>query len=242
MEIKDRNKSSDKSTTFYCFSPLVMIITFLTETALLLYVLWRYKLNEITRLVALILVFLATFQLAEYMVCEGAGIDALTWARTGYTAITLLPPLGLHLAYALGGAKKRHMLWPAYIAASGFVAYFVLASSSLSGQACLGNYAIFEVGPAGMGWLYGAYYYVLLAAGVLTSWRLMRTSKNKKTRRALGGLIFGYAAFLLPTATVNLLNPSTTEGIPSIMCGFAVLLALMLAFVVVPAAVRKRSR
>ncbi|GEM_PF-4205541 len=41
-------------------------------------------------------------------------------------------------------------------------------------------------------------------------------------------------AFIVPTTAVNLINPATLAGIPSIMCGFAVLLAIILAGEVLP--------
>lgn len=52
--------------------------------------------------------------------------------------------------------------------------------------------------------------------------------------RALKVLIVGYAAFMAPTTLVNIIDPSTIAGIPSIMCGFAVILALILSGFVLP--------
>src|SRR5687768_2570427 len=85
----------------FCFSPPVMIATFAIEIALAIYAVWRYKLNTISRLVVSLLVFLAIFQFAEYMLCGGFGVDGFTWSRIGYVSITMLPPLGLHLATVL---------------------------------------------------------------------------------------------------------------------------------------------
>lgn len=216
-----------------------MIATFAIEIGLLFYTLWRYKLTPITRLTSLIFVFLATFQLAEYMVCEGPIAGALSWSRVGFVAITMLPPLGLHLAYTIAGAKRKLLLWPAYIAAAGFAAFFLFVGHSFVGHICAGNYVIFDVAE-GSGLLYGLYYYGLLIAGLWVSRQALRTQKSKKIRRALTGLMIGYAVFIVPTAAVNLVNRNTVDAIPSIMCGFAVLLALLLAFVVIPATVRKR--
>lgn len=229
-----------KSTTFYCFSPPVMIATFAIEIVLFCYTLWRYKLSPITRLVALILVFLAGFQLAEFMVCEGSPNAAMQWSRFGFAAITMLPSLGLHLALTLTKVKRRaRWLVLTYGAAGAFIGYFLLAAGSLSGHACTGNYVIFQLGE-GSGWLYSLYYYGLLAAGLWVGWRGLQHERIKKLRRAIIGLMAGYAAFIVPTAAVNLVNPDTIRAIPSIMCGFAVLLALVLAFIVMPAAARRR--
>lgn len=230
---------SRKSTTFYCFSPAVMLVTFLIETAALVYVVWRYKWNEVTRLVVLILFGLATFQLAEYMVCEGTPTEWFTWSRIGYVAITLLPPLGLHLAYAIAGTKKRPLLWVAYPAMAAFIVFFTLVDSSLGERVCAGNYIIFEMMPGSSLW-YSIYYFGLLIAGIAVSLRLIKQTKKKQIKRALSWLIVGYAAFIIPSGAVRLINPETAPGIPSIMCGFAVVLAVVLVIAVLPAIMRKK--
>lgn len=216
-----------------------MLTTFAVESVLLLCVLWRYKLNAVTRLVALLLCFLAAFQLAEFMVCEGDPSRALMWSRIGFVAITSLPPLGIHLAYALVKAKRRPLLWLAYGTAAAFAFFFGFMGSSLNGYVCSGNYIIFHVA-ADADLLYAAYYYGLLAVGVWLTLRLHGEQKDRRVRRALLGLMLGYLAFIVPTATVNLLNPTTTEAIPSIMCGFSAILALILVTVIVPASGRRK--
>jgi hypothetical protein len=226
--------------TFYCFSPPVMIATFIIEVSLAVYTLWRYKLTVISRLVALILLFLATFQLAEYMVCQGAYGNALAWSRIGYVAITFLPPLGLHLAQAITEAKSRWLVWAAYATAAAFAAFFLLVGGAINGHACLGNYVIFQVAH-NSGALFGLYYYGLLLLVLGTGWYYFRRTKEPARRRALGGLLIGYLVFIVPTVAVNLMNPNTVRGIPSIMCGFAVLLAVTLAFTVLPATVQRKK-
>ena len=81
----------------YCFSPPVMLATFALEFGLAFYVIWRYKMNIISRLVFILLVCLGLFQLAEYMICGGLGLTGIEWARVGYMSISLLPALGIHL-------------------------------------------------------------------------------------------------------------------------------------------------
>jgi len=61
-------------------------------------------------------------------------------------------------------------------------------------------------------------------------------------RQALTGVVVGYASFILPTTAVNVLAPGTTRGIPSIMCGFAIIMALIIGLYVLPRAVPHRRR
>ncbi len=213
---------------FYCFSPEVMLATFLFEIGSAIYILWRYKLSAVTRLASTILVCLAVFQVAEWIVC---GEQSLLWAKIGFLAITLLPPLGIHLAATIA-QKHTRVLWVAYGSAVVFAATFLFAEGAIGRQVCSGNYVIFEITPHATNW-YALYYYGWLLTGVGFSLRWAKTN-NKRNRAALRSLAVGYASFIIPTTTVNIIAPETIAAIPSIMCGFAVLLAMMLTFKVVP--------
>ena len=226
--------------TFFCFSPPVMIVTFIIEIGLLLYTVWRYKFNRLTQLVMALLFFLAMFQLAEFQVCEGSSAQAL-WAQIGYVSITLLPPLGIHIMHLLSKQKSMIIVYAAYATAAAFVAYFALSAGSLNGHECLGNYVIFQVNQD-MTVPYGIYYYGWVITAMVLSFKFATEAKTKRLRQALYGFAFGYAAFLIPTTTANLLDKATTRGIPSIMCGFAVLMALVAVLYVMPRVAIVRPR
>lgn len=223
-----------KTNTLNCFSPPVMLATFVIEIVLAIYVNWKYKFNNVTKLAISILFFLAVFQLAEYNVCEGSfGIDSLGWARLGYVAITMLPPLGFHLATRLAGERRTGMVATAYISGALFAAFFAFSGQGVASGACLGNYVIFKTAP-GAGLLHAAYYYGWLI--ISTAYCLVMASRLRQKNRAgaLRALAVGYLAFIVPTTFANIVDPATIRGIPSIMCGFAVLLALVLVGQVLP--------
>lgn len=222
------------NTRLNCFSPPVMIATFVIEICLAAYVTWRYRLNTVTRLAAATLFFLAVFQLAEWNVCEGSfGIDSLSWSRLGYIAITMLPPLGFHLATRLAGDRRPVMVATAYASAALFAGFFALSGQGITSQACLGNYVIFKTAPGAVP-LYAAYYYGWLAVGTAYCLLMSRQVKQRHQAAALRALAFGYLVFIVPTTFVNVVDHATIAGIPSIMCGFAVLLAITLAGEVLP--------
>ena len=226
---------------FFCFSPPVMIATFIFEVGAALFLIWRYKMSKSIRLVVLLLFCLATFQLAEYMICEAVGLNTVQWARVGYVAITLLPPLGIHLIEHLSGKPSKLVLLGAYGVAIPFLFFFALANTPFGGQQCLGNYVIFEVPRWILSW-YTAYYYGLLFVGIIRAWHYGRQGSRDLQQNAFYLLAVGYMAFLLPTATVGVLQPNTLHGIPSIMCGFAVILAVILTFGVVPLVDRRKRK
>lgn len=219
-----------------------MIATCIIELSLIMYTLWRYKFNAFMRLAMALFFFLAVFQLAEFRVCTGSN-GLVQWSHLGFVAITLLPALSVHAVLALRGKghKNHAVLWATYACAAAFVTYFALSAHSLNGHACLGNYVMFQVNP-GLTWLYALYYYGWVTIGILLSIRFASATKNKRQKQALYGFAVGYAAFLVPTATVNLLNRATLNGIPSIMCGFAVFFALILALYVMPRASVRRVK
>lgn len=217
-----------------------MIVTFLVEISLAAYLVIRYKMTAITRLAVALLFFLAVFQMAEFHLC---GHDILTtqiWTRLGYMSITLLPPLSLHLLHVIAKRKANALVVLAYISSVSFALIFGLSSKAFAGQVCGGNYAIFHlISP--LGGVYFIYYYFWLIIGITLS-LYYSLDAPKRMRTALIMQAFGYLSFIIPTAVVNTVNPSTIDGLPSIMCGFAVIYALILAFGIVPVTHTKKLK
>jgi membrane protein YdbS with pleckstrin-like domain len=282
---KQAPESAAKSTQLNCFSPPVMLATLTVETMLVLYTVWRYKLNTLARLAVTALVGLAIFQASEYFVCTGrGGINGQDWSRLGFAAIAVLPPIGLHIMHLLADKPKRRLVTGAYVTMASFIGFFLLHHATFTGYECTGNYVIYQVAPW-VGNLYYAYYYGWLAIGIFLGWqwanellgevnddtkakfnvdantndtasanlearaagkgksKAMRKPKTvRKQLEAVRGLIIGYLVFLVPTTVANTVKPSTRRGIPSIMCGFAVLFALILTLYILPRAARQKHR
>jgi hypothetical protein len=233
-----------QSTQFNCFSPPVMLATLIIEFVLAAYTVARYKMNTLVRLATITLVSLATFQLAEYFVCTGYGLHAQQWSRVGFVAITALPPLGLHIMHELAGKPRRRLVAAAYASMAGFMVFFLTYHAAFIGHQCTGNYVIFQIGDS-MAGLYGLYYYGWLFAGVSLGfhWTSQLAKKGAATKlQTVKGLIIGYLVFLVPTALANTVRPETRRGIPSIMCGFAVIFALILALYILPKAAPAKRR
>ena len=229
-----------KPVYLYCFSPLVMLLTFIIEISFAIYVLWRYKMTVITRLVIALLAMLAVFQGTEYMLCGGMSLSGGIWSRIGYSAITMLPALGLHLVYSIAGKKSKILVPLVYACAVSFILFFVATMNTGSGHVCYANYAVFEVANNGSIIPFTIFYYgwMLLTIFIAHSF----ATKNKKISKALYALMFGYAAFIVPTTAINIVDPTTIAGIPSIMCGFAVILAFVLVGRVAPKTIAIRNR
>lgn len=223
---------SKKSVTLYCFSPLAMLATFVIEIIFAIYIFLRYKMTLIGRLVLAMLVFLAIFQLAEYNVCAKSETETLFWVRLGFISITILPPLALHLVHVLAKKKARILVWLAYGTGLALILILGLSTSAFNSHICGGNYVIFHLARPISTW-YSVYYYSWLFIGIILSLLLIKQN-SKQIRQVLFLQLIGYLSFLLPTGIVNAINPQTVSGIPSIMCGFAVIYAIILTFGIMP--------
>jgi len=218
------NFLNDKN-TFTCFSPGVMISTFLIEIILAIYVYLKYKMTAFSRLIILLLIFLATFQLAEYQICTGNYSEL--WTKIGFVSITFLPALGLQLISLVTESKKFLKL--GYILMVGFILFFIFYPTAINGAVCGGNYIIFNTHHI-ISWLYAAYYLGFLLIGILESAKYLQHNRNQAAKWMLAG----YISFTLPMTIIYLMFPEARSAIPSIMCGFAIFLALILAFKVAP--------
>jgi hypothetical protein len=222
----------------YCFSPPVMLATFLIEFGIAFYALWRYKMNKVGRLIVITLFALGIFQLSEYLLCGGLGLTNVEWARVGYIAITLLPALGLHIIVTTADKKMPVLIGAAYTCCAIFCGFYLFHDSSVTLQTCLPNYAVFSAYKA-ISVPFSIYYFTWIVIGICLS--LYWSKKMPKQRKILQSMVIGYLVFLVPTATANILNPSTISGIPSIMCGFAVLLVFIILAEVLPGSCETRK-
>ncbi|MDO8466580.1 MAG: hypothetical protein Q7S83_00375 [bacterium] len=220
-----------QKSTFFCFSPFVMVATFAIEIILALYIFARYRMTKFGRTAALLLALLATFQLAEYLICVGSP-HALMWSRVGFVAITLLPLVGLYLVSQL--SHKTHFLKLGYVAAILYAAYFLFVPKAITGAFCGGNYVIFNSSQALYGF-YGFYYFGFLILGIWEALeKISAIHKPTITRKILFWFIAGYLSFILPMGVIFVISPDARNALASIMCGFAIIFALILAFKIVP--------
>jgi len=239
-------KSEYDSTRLNCFSPPVMLATLVIESSLAIYTFWRYKLTAMTRLALVMLLSLATFQLAEYFVCTGLGSMAAPWSRVGFVAITALPPLGLHMMHILANQPRRRLVYTAYTTMAAYMAFFLLSPGTFTGHVCTGNYVIFQFTPNVTG-TYSVYYFGWILTGMGLGFRWADVLKTKgqtaaKRLKTVQALILGYLIFLVPSALSMAVKPAVRRGIPSVLCGFAVLLALILVGYIMPRAnIAKRT-
>ena len=229
-----KNKNS---VIFGCFSPPVMIATFLFEIGSVMYVLLRYRLSYELRIITALLRNLSIFQLAEYFVCDKSTVAEL-YSRIGFLAITVLPVLGLHLMVKISKFHIKMKVIVLYLLALSIGIYFLLAPNSFKAYECTGNYVIFQIGHM-QAWLYSIYYFGVIAVTVGIGLLQLRKA-NILIKRNILWLIAGYAVFIIPVAILTITHPDSRQAIPSILCGFAVLFAVVLVTKVCRGVLKKR--
>lgn len=227
--------SKPKQTTLACFSPAVMLITLIIEFGAALYVLVTGFKQPSARVIIALLICLGFFQLAEYQICGGA--NNVLWMRAGYVSIALLPPLGIHLISLV--VKRAWVRNAAYALAFVFIAAFLINAQTIQDAVCAGNYILINTGGVVASEYFPLYYNILLAVAVweiisYVSGRFAVGKKKPVAKEMLYWLLGGYASFIVPAGTIYLLAPDTRLAFPSIMCGFAVFLALILTIKVYP--------
>lgn len=211
-----------------------MFFTFIIEIGFALYILATSKLRPITCLMIATLVFLSIFQLAEYQVCSN---QSLIWMRIGYVSITMLPPLGIHLVSMV--TKRKWLAYLGYSLAGIFIITFLFSTRSISNAVCGGNYVMVATGGTIASKYFPLYYYVLMFIALTDIANYIKSlpdtyKSSQPEPRFLLWLMLGYLSFLGPTGAVYLLSNEARRGIPSIMCGFAVLLALIIGLRIYP--------
>ncbi len=215
-----------------------MALTVLVEVVLLLRILFWRKPTVANVLGMLILFALATFQAAEYGICEGLfDVHPNVLARIGFVSITTLPVLTLHLIRTIGKSKQILLIVTAYATMFAWIAIF-LFSDALVNQICGGNYIIFELSP-GFGGSYFIYYYFWMIVGAIWALNMASKSRSKATANSLRWMVAGTASFAIPATIIWLFWEEAAKGLPSIMCGFAVIFAIIIYAKVIPRSKRK---
>lgn len=215
-----------------------MVATFAVEIFIALYTVIRFKMNPKGRAILGLLVCLAVFQLAEFFVCTQSSIGILA-SRAGYIAITFLPAFGLYLMSLLTIPMQKRTHYAVFGVSFLVAMYFLFAPNAFKSYECTGNYVIFQLGLISA-YAYGIFYYSLLAAAIFRGFAYLVQMPKAKSTDAVRWLLAGYAIFIVPVAILTVIHPDTREALPSLLCGFAIMLAIILGARIAPLSLEKR--
>ena len=202
------------------------------ELALAIYSFIRYKPSKIRTISILTLLVLATFQFAEFNVCSGFLQNSVLWSRVGYAAIMFLPALGLHGLSVVAGRRNYVLISIVYAVSVALAAMVLLVPNIITVSVCSSHYVLLRLQSPYAELFYLYYNIVLVGSVALAIWYMRSAAKQLKS--VFGWYIAAYLSFMIPTAVIYLLRPSSFNGLPSIMCGFAIIAALILALRILP--------
>lgn len=214
------------------YSPLLAAVTGIFELAAAALALFSPGRKRILYPTALMLLLLAGYQFMEIAVCSTP--NNLLFARAAYIEITWLPPLGLWLVFVLSGPKLRWMkiVSLAYFAAGlVFTAWIVLDAGCITKSFCelvIARY--FSPNPFDPA--YGIFYQTGLAMLILGAAAGLAHTEDLVLRKHLANLQTGVLGFAIPSLAVRMMIPDTQGVLPSVMCHFALILAVSLCFLV----------
>lgn len=213
------------------YSPLLSLLTGLFEVGVAVWALTGPGRIAVLRPVAALLVCLAGYQFLEILVCNDP--EAILFARLGFIDVVWLPPLGLWLVAVFHALDGRASVWPRRIAlatfaiASGLSVWIAVDRTFVATTVCDVVIASYK---HGSDWhhLYGALYELGLGGIVFGGIWQSANLDDPVLRRHAGELAAGTAAFMvlaMLTQIVGKLDPS----LPSLMCHYALILAVLLA-------------
>lgn len=224
---------------YMCFTPKVTLATFILEWGFAIWALIRYHGSRFGQLGVLLLALLGVYQFSEYAVCRGS--DPLLWGRIGFATIAVLPAIGIHLTVLLWryhatphliGRITRWVVPISYFAASAFAILFLLNPAAIQSASCMPRYIQYG-GSFEISQWFGAYYDVLIIWTIIALTKLYQQSE-RLLKNVTAWLAIGYLSFIFPTYLVIFLFPFMNAGFPSVLCGFAIFLAIIMVWKILP--------
>lgn len=210
------------------YSPLLAVFTGIFEIFAAAWALIGPGRKRVLQPIGLLLLLLAGYQFAEVAVC--ANPRQIWFSRLAFFDTTWLPPLGLWLAYQLTDFRSLGLkLIPLGYFGFGFALnlWIFLDPGCITRSVCslvIARYShssLFEV-------VYGLFYQSGLALLIFGTAALIARTEDRVLRKHLADLQIGVLGFVLPSFMVRIFFPGQGGVLPSVMCHFALVLALAL--------------
>jgi hypothetical protein len=206
-----------------CFAPYVSLSTFVIEFLLAGYFFFRNPKDKLHRIIAVISLLLGVYQLNEFLICT-TNINLFTRLAMSTTAI--LPALAITYALIVY-RKKINLYWHALIYAPAvfFILMFVLSDYLKQSAVCAAVF-IQYAGRGLLGSFFSLYYLAYLVAGAILFYFAAISAKSIYERRLAHLGVLGVFIFTIPTFVFVWFLPSLEIQFASILCEFALLLAI----------------
>lgn len=211
------------------YLPELAIATAVFEVGAAWWVFRRKGSRAVLGLTSGILLLLASYQAIEVAICVDQA-QAGFLPRLAFIAVTWLPPLGLMLIARLLRPTSKTVTTAAHAmlgAAAGMVVWIAMDPGFATISVCTAVVARYtHAMPRFL--VYSMFYWVGLAGMVIASASGARIHREPHQRRLIRQVQVGTLAFVIPSLVTSFFVPMAKGAMPSVMCHYAVLLAVFL--------------
>jgi len=212
------------------YSPILATGTAIFEISVALWALRGPGRRPIIRTTSAILLLLAAYQLVEVMVCSRAPVYGFM-PQMAFIIVTWLPPLGLLLIAQLSPSQSALNYAISYFmlaVAFSIVVWIAVDDRFISDSVCNIVYAKYS-SPLPRFRIYTWFYWLGLFGMVVLSALGVRNSPHSDQQKLLKSVLLGSLGFIVPGVIVTHFVAPAEGALPSILCHFALVLAVFLA-------------
>jgi len=178
---------------------------------------------------AFLLLLLASYQILEILICS-ISQNNLFFSKLAFVTIVWLPPLGVLLISFLFPYKRKLILkYSLFLFGMSLltVIWILFTQDFVKQTVCSVVFAYFSH-PKFIYFAYSVLYQLgLFSMLILTAIGVMN-SEEEQQRKQLGQFLLGAIAFIFPAMLTVIVVPATEGALPSIMCHYALFLAIFI--------------
>jgi len=213
-----------------CYNPSVSLFTAFAEFFLSGFMLAKYRFASTRYFFAALLIMLGAYQFSEFMLCKSSLPEM--WAMIGFVIYTCLPAIGLHGTMACLGKKSKlvfvYLLPVMFVLLAMSYSDFILLSQCQTIFVTVHN-ALFRVTTpyqVTLFTLYNLYYGGFMFWSCMLCLFASKKEPDLVRKKILLMFPVGVILMTLPTFVLLVLFPALNYRFPSVLCHFALLLAL----------------
>ncbi|MCK4695835.1 MAG: hypothetical protein KAT74_08735 [Candidatus Cloacimonetes bacterium] len=211
------------------YSPVLSIITALFEILAAVWALLGAGRKKIIYTSSAILLLLAAYQILEVVICT-APQSSIFFSRLTFIVIAWLPPASILLIVLLFPTKKKAIYWFTsliFTLALLISIWLLIDKGFVTKSVCTVIFARYS-NPMPQYIIYAGFYHLGMLGMLFLSAHGVIICKDHKQRLLLGQMLMGSLAFILPSLITVIAIPYTRGALPSIMCHYALLLAIFI--------------
>jgi hypothetical protein len=190
--------------------------------------------NRLNKIAITMMALLAAYQMLEFLMCQ-VELQSSFFPYFAFVIISFLPPLNLTLTLTLSLTHNLTLTlksWLIFLPAILFSIYYTFVIPEFAVRSCTVLYATYHYP---LGDLYGFFYYLPILISIILLALFVRKESDKKKKLVGKVLLFGSIFISIPPVLGFTLmfagSYSLISAMESIMCKFAFVYALCLAFV-----------